>query len=88
MEKLLNVLDKHGIIFVDSKTSSSDVIKNLYQIRNQVYIQRDIFLDNQSNSESILEQLEKALNLANKSGFAIVIEHQAKYTECIKTIFK
>ncbi len=85
MCKLLKALDKHNITFVDSKTSSSNVIKELFEERKQVYLARNIFLDNESNVEYTSKQLDKALSFANKNGFVIAIGHPKNTTlEAIK----
>ncbi len=85
MQRLLKALDKYNITFVDSKTSSSNVIKDLYKERNQTYIARNIFLDNESNFDYVEKQLNKALNFADKHGFVIAIGHPKHATlEVIK----
>ncbi len=80
MQKLLRVLDMYNITFVDSKTSTSTVIKDIYATRQQIYLKRDIFLDNQSDTKYIANQLEKALHLADKNGFVIAIGHPKQAT--------
>lgn len=80
MEKLLKALDKHEIIFVDSRTSSSTVVKELYEERGQVYLHRQVFLDNEDKEEVVIKSLEKALKIANKQGFVIAIGHPRKST--------
>ncbi|RDU63593.1 hypothetical protein CQA53_08215 [Helicobacter didelphidarum] len=80
MKKLFDALDKHSITFVDSKTSANSVAKQLAVQRHQVYLARNIFLDNEKDRDYISKQLEKALQYANKHGYVIAIGHPKKQT--------
>lgn len=78
--KLLDVLDKYGFIFVDSKTISNSKVEEVLKSKNQKYIFRDVFLDNTQNLKDIENELNKAVQIAKKRGFAIAIGHPKKQT--------
>lgn len=80
VQKLLDVLDKYGFIFVDSKTISNSKVEEVLKSKNQKYIFRDVFLDNTQNLKDIENELKKAVQIAKKRGFAIAIGHPKKQT--------
>lgn len=80
MRKLFKALQKEGIFFVDSLTIGSSKGELMAKEFNQAFIKRDIFIDNEDNIASIQKQLQKAINIAKKRGFAIAIGHPKKNT--------
>lgn|GEM_PF-551267 len=74
-KRLYKELIKRGFIFVDSKTSGHSKIRRISRELGEVYIGRDIFLDNTQNVPAILRQLKKAVKIAKRRGFAVVIGH-------------
>lgn len=80
MKKLYKAFEKEGLIFVDSKTIASSKAPKVAKALGQIYIQRDVFLDNQDNVAYIKKQLMDAVKLAKKKGFAIAIGHPRKNT--------
>ena len=77
MNKLFLALDKHNFKFLDSRTTPQT--KSL-QVANYKVLQRNVFLDNVDDRGYIAKQLKKALKIAQKVGFAIVIGHPRKNT--------
>ena len=77
---LYQELINRGFIFVDSKTSGRTKMRKISRELGRAYIGRDIFLDNTQNVSSILRQLKKAVRIAKRRGFAIVIGHPHKST--------
>jgi polysaccharide deacetylase 2 family uncharacterized protein YibQ len=75
MDMLMQVLKNNNLIFVDSRTSSKTVAKKYANKYGMRYIARNIFLDNTPKKEYIQEQLQKAVNIAKKTGSAIAIGH-------------
>ncbi len=75
MDKLFKALKKYNFVFVDSRTTSKSVGKQMAQKYEMPYIARNVFLDNEQNIEYIQNQLKKAVNIAKKNGFAIAICH-------------
>ncbi|HEB9327042.1 TPA: divergent polysaccharide deacetylase family protein [Campylobacter coli] len=80
MKKLYKAFEKEGLTFVDSKTIASSKASKVAKALRQIYIQRDVFLDNQDDVAYIKKQLMDAVKLANKKGFAIAIGHPRKNT--------
>ncbi|WP_276882315.1 divergent polysaccharide deacetylase family protein [Campylobacter cuniculorum] len=80
MRKLYKALSEKGFIFVDSKTIEHSKAEKIAKEFGKIYIKRDIFLDNEDNLAAIKKQIQKAVNLANKEGFAIAIGHPKKNT--------
>ncbi|HEH4982984.1 TPA: divergent polysaccharide deacetylase family protein [Campylobacter coli] len=80
MKKLYKAFEKEGLIFVDSKTIASSKAPKVAKALGQIYIQRDVFLDNQDDVAYIKKQLMDAVKLAKKKGFAIAIGHPRKNT--------
>lgn len=80
MDKLYRALKKYNFVFVDSRTTSKTVAKEMARKYNMPYYSRNIFLDNKHDFEYIQGQLKKAIYIAKKSGFAMAIGHPHKIT--------
>jgi len=80
MRKLYEVLKSQNIFFVDSKTIGNSKASKVAGELNMPYIQRDIFLDNEDELAYIKKQIQSAVKLAQKKGFAIAIAHPKKNT--------
>lgn len=86
MDYLFKALKKYDFIFMDSRTTSKTVAKEMASKYGMPYIGRNIFLDNEQNFEYIQNQLKKAIRIAKKNGYAIAIGHPHQAT--IKTLAK
>ncbi|EDO6811555.1 divergent polysaccharide deacetylase family protein [Campylobacter coli] len=80
MKKLYKAFEKEELIFVDSKTIASSKAPKVAKALGQIYIQRDVFLDNRDDVAYIKNQLIEAARLAKQKGFAIAIGHPRKNT--------
>ncbi|WP_072230798.1 divergent polysaccharide deacetylase family protein [Campylobacter coli] len=80
MKKLYKAFEKEELIFVDSKTIVSSKAPKVAKALGQIYIQRDVFLDNRDDVAYIKNQLIEAVRLAKQKGFAIAIGHPRKNT--------
>ncbi|ECO2230780.1 divergent polysaccharide deacetylase family protein [Campylobacter coli] len=80
MKKLYKAFEKEELIFVDSKTIASSKAPKVAKASGQIYIQRDVFLDNRDDVAYIKNQLIEAVRLAKQKGFAIAIGHPRKNT--------
>ena len=80
MQKLLQVLARHKISFVDSLTTSKSVAGKLLKEQHKIHIARNVFLDNETNVASITKQLNTALRIADKQGYVIAIGHPKQAT--------
>lgn len=84
MQKLFKALKKHDFIFVDSRTTSKTLGKQMAKEFNMPYIVRNVFLDNEQNFNYIQNQLKKAIKIAKKNGYAVAICHPHSIT--LKTL--
>ena len=75
MKKLYKALNKETLIFIDSKTTSKTKAPLVAKEANQLLLSRDVFLDNKADIKYIQKQLEYAIHLAQKKGYAIAICH-------------
>ena len=80
MNRLFMALKKDNLGFVDSRTTpltKSSIVDKIYNI--PMY-SRNIFLDDKNSPEYVKKQLQKAVKLAQKKGYAIAIGHPRKTT--------
>ena len=75
MRALLLALQKHGILFVDSKTTSRSVVRKVAETLGLRIVERDVFLDFDRKPEKIAKQLHLAGTIAKRRGYAIAIGH-------------
>ena len=75
MKAVLQVLKKEKLFFVDSRTNSASVARDMSKQMGVPTARNDIFLDNSSNVEDIRKQIYKAFAMAEKNGSAIAICH-------------
>jgi polysaccharide deacetylase 2 family uncharacterized protein YibQ len=80
MRRLINVLDRYGITFVDSRTTGKTVLPALMKSLHRPYISRDVFLDHAPDIDSVKKQIAHAVNIAKKYGYVIAICHPHKNT--------
>jgi len=74
-KKLYKALIKNGFIFIDSKTSYKSKFKKIAKEFNKRYLQNEHFIDNKQNINIILKEIKKAIKVAKKKGYAIIIGH-------------
>jgi polysaccharide deacetylase 2 family uncharacterized protein YibQ len=68
--------DRPDLYFIDSRTTANTVALKIAREYNIPSLRRDIFLDSIPDDEAYAsEQLDKALKIAEKKGYAIVIGH-------------
>ncbi|MGD9655620.1 MAG: divergent polysaccharide deacetylase family protein [Sulfuricurvum sp.] len=75
MEKLIHVMKKEGIQFVDSRTTAQTKVPEVSREQGVTYIGRDVFLDHQDGVENVKKQIAEAVEKAKKHGSAIAIGH-------------
>jgi len=80
MLAIMEVLKKHNMFFLDSKTSAASKAEEAAEETGIAYAHRHIFIDNNNDKEYILGQLQKAENVARKNGYAIAIGHPKSQT--------
>ncbi len=84
MRRLYPVLRKYGFVFVDSRTSPHTKVASIVRSYGDDYLHRDIFIDNIRSVPAITAQLQKAVRIAIKRGYAIAIGHP--YPETIEAL--
>ncbi len=72
---LIKAIKKEGFTFIDSRTTKYSKIKQIDKELNLRYIKNDFFIDNKLDANYTLKKLKKAISLAKKRGYAIVIGH-------------
>ncbi|MFA5215392.1 divergent polysaccharide deacetylase family protein [Sulfuricurvum sp.] len=80
MEKLLPILKKEGIVFVDSRTIGTTKVPEIAKKLGLRYLGRDVFLDHEDGVENVKRQIKEAVEQAKKYGTAIAIGHPRKDT--------
>jgi len=80
MKTLYTALRKEGFIFVDSRTIGSTKVPKITDEFGDAYVARGVFIDNEHNVPYIHRQLQKAVKMAKKKGYAIAIGHPHKMT--------
>ena len=84
MTYALEVLRGKGLFFIDSATSPKSVGFRLAKEMGIKTAKRNVFLDNEQNRTYIMGQLDEAVALAIKNGYAVAICHPHPAT--IKTL--
>ena len=80
MNQIFTILKKKNLFFVDSRTSAESQCKSSARLLKVKFAERDVFLDNFQNTEYIIGQLKKLIDLAEKHGSAIGIGHPNQAT--------
>ncbi|CAM3304614.1 divergent polysaccharide deacetylase family protein [Helicobacter labetoulli] len=75
MKNLLEVFDELDLKFIDSVTIPNPASEILAREQKRLIMQRDIFLDNQTNIAYTKKQLALLIKKAKKKGYAIAICH-------------
>jgi polysaccharide deacetylase 2 family uncharacterized protein YibQ len=73
-----------GMLFLNSKTSSTPVPERVARARGFAYLERDVFLDHVRSEPAIRAQLAQAARLARAQGRAIAIGHP--YPETLRVL--
>jgi polysaccharide deacetylase 2 family uncharacterized protein YibQ len=75
VQAMLETLQKHGKIFVDSVTTPRTAVPRACAQLGLPYLRRTVFLDNIPTEAAIGAQLRKAESLAQQKGVAIALGH-------------
>jgi len=84
MGVVATTLKKNGKYFIDSLTTPRSVAYEVAKSAGVPATVRTVFLDNQRNKDEIRAHFEKALQVAQRSGYALVIGHV--YKETLETL--
>ncbi|HEY9189491.1 MAG TPA: divergent polysaccharide deacetylase family protein [Sulfurovum sp.] len=80
MQTLYRALRKEGFVFIDSRTIASTKVPQIAEAFGDHYMARDVFIDNEHTIPYIHQQLQKAVEIAKKKGYAIAIGHPHRTT--------
>ena len=80
MKRLYLAMKKEEFCFIDSRTTGRSKVGKVAHSFGDDYVARDIFIDNVKSVPAIHRQLQKAVRLAKKNGYAIAIGHPDKVT--------
>ena len=75
VKKLIRVLDRNHIHFIDSRTTAKTQVPFVMKQNGHKYMARDVFLDHNGDIESIKKQIALAVKLAKRDGECIAIGH-------------
>jgi uncharacterized protein len=84
MRVVMQVRKHHNLFFLASRTSQKSLA---YQVAHELGVrtaQRHIFLDNETGSRKISQQLHRLAALARASGYAIGVGHP--YRETVQSL--
>ena len=80
MNWLMGELKETDLYFIDSKTTGNSVAKKAAATHGIPYLVRDVFLDHDPSPEAIDRQYRRALKIADKKGYAVIIAHPNRST--------
>jgi len=75
MGELMSALRRRGLFFVDSRTTAATVAYDAAERAGVLSASRKVFLDDTTNRDAILSQIDLAARDATRDGFAIAIGH-------------
>lgn len=75
MYQVFSVLKKHGLFFVDSRTTPESQCRPAARLLQVPFAERDVFLDNDSNVAAIEAQIDRVIAVAKRNGKAVAIGH-------------
>lgn len=75
MVQVIKAAQDAGAYFLDSRTTSGTKVGDASAVIGSPYYERDVFLDNSHDKNAIIEQVRRALEIANRDGAAIMIGH-------------
>ena len=75
VKRLIRVLDRNHIHFIDSRTTAKTQVPFVMKQYGHKYMARDVFLDHNGDIESIKKQIALAVKLAKRDGECIAIGH-------------
>jgi len=75
METILSFCNEHGLYFLDSRTTAETTAPFTAQKLGIKIAQRDVFIDNEQNRDSMLGYITGGFDKAQKNGSAVMIGH-------------
>ena len=75
MNVVLQTLKEENLFFLDSRTSAHTVGRPTAEQYNLPYLERAVFLDNESNRDYIRNAVREGMEIAERKGHAVMIGH-------------
>lgn len=75
MDRLMRTIASRGMFFLDSRTTPNTVALLTAQAWQVPAIERDVFLDHGRTNESMQHEFNRALAIARRRGYAVLIAH-------------
>jgi polysaccharide deacetylase 2 family uncharacterized protein YibQ len=75
MSLVMAELRRHGLLFLDSRTTPRSVAAREARRLNMPYAERDVFLDNEIDRDAVRRQLARLERIARDKGYAVAIGH-------------
>ena len=75
MDRLMQRIGTRGLFFLDSRTTHKTVAMRAAALWGVPALQRDVFLDHLPTSHAITSAYRRALAIARRKGYAVVIAH-------------
>jgi polysaccharide deacetylase 2 family uncharacterized protein YibQ len=75
VEIILTFCSERGLFFLDSRTTAETVIPSLARRLGMKIAERDVFLDNEQDRDSMLRYISSGLTRAQRNGSAVMIGH-------------
>ena len=75
VETILTFCAERGLFFLDSRTTAETVIPSLARRLGMKIAERDVFLDNEQDRDSMLRYIASGLTRAQRNGSAVMIGH-------------
>ena len=75
MQWTMEVLNKHGLYFLDSRTTAQTIAESTAKILGTPTLRRHVFLDNTTTDEAMEEQFQHAIELGKKHFAVVIIAH-------------
>lgn len=86
MQHVMNALSHYSLFFLDSKTVAKSQVKKAASVYNIPLVTRDVFLDYERKESAIARQIDLAIAIARKKGYAIAIGHPYQQTLNVLTM--
>ena len=80
MNLAYKLMKENGFTFIDSRTVNTSKVREIASSYGDIYVGRDIFIDNKHSVPYIHKQLKKAVAIAKRKGYAVAIGHPHEST--------
>lgn len=75
MHWIMDVLNKQGLYFLDSRTTAQTLAESTAEIADVPALRRHIFLDNIKTHKAMEAQFQQAIQIGKKESAAVIIAH-------------